>query len=149
MLTNKIKPQTLLSTLWIFILFNMILRDLHEFPTEGYIEEMMSLKLSDGIMLFFGFMVEIPILMVLLSRILNNKANKWMNIISVVISSLGILYTLLSADLDDMFFAIVNAAALVVIIVTAWRLPLLQSTSNPNNAREKLQEESALPLFTD
>ncbi len=149
MLTNKINPQMLLSTLWVFILFNTILRDLHEFPTEGYIEEMMSLKLSDGIMLFFGFMVEIPILMVLLSRILNDKANKWMNIIAVVISSLGILYTLPSADLDDVFFAIVNAAALVVIIITAWRLPLLQSTSNPNNASEKLQEESALPLFTD
>jgi len=35
MLKNQMNPQALLSTLWIFILLNMILRDLHEFPTEG------------------------------------------------------------------------------------------------------------------
>lgn len=106
----------------------MILRDLHEFPTEGYIEEMMSLKLSDEVMLFFAFIVEIPILMVLLSRILNDKANKWTNIIAATVSGLGILYTLPSADMDDVFFAIINVAALIVIILTARRLPSLRST---------------------
>jgi hypothetical protein len=72
---NKIKPRTLPSTLWIFILFNMILRDLHEFPTEGYVEELMSLKLSDQAMLVYAFVVEIPISMIVLSRILNNVNN--------------------------------------------------------------------------
>ncbi|MEM8526402.1 MAG: DUF6326 family protein [Bacteroidota bacterium] len=120
---NKIKPQTLLSTLWTFVLFNMLLRDLHEFPTEGYIEEMMTLKLSEGEMLFYAFIVEIPIAMVLLSRVLNNKANKWGNIIAVLFSSLGILYTLPTGHLDEYFFAIANAIAFVAIIRTVRRLP--------------------------
>ena len=123
MINNKIKPQTLLSSLWIFVLFNMILRDLHEFPTEGYVENMMSLKLSEGVMLFYAFMVEIPILMVLLSRLLNNRVNKWANVIAVIVSSLGILYTLPTGHLDEYFFAIANAAAFVVIILTVRRLP--------------------------
>lgn len=123
MINKNIKPQSLLSTLWTFILFNMLLRDLHEFPTEGYIEELMALKLSDKIMLFYAFIVEIPILMVLLSRILDNTANKWANIIAGSVSLLGIMSTLPSADLDDFFFAIVNAIAIVTIFYLAWKLP--------------------------
>lgn len=125
MLENKINRRTLLSTLWVFILFNMILRDLHEFPTEGYVEEMMALKLSKEVMLVYAFAVEIPILMILLSRILNDKANKWANLIAVVISSLGILSTLPSGDLDEFFFAIVNTMAFVVIVLTVWKSPFL------------------------
>ena len=129
MFKDKIKAPTLLSTLWIFILFNMILRDLHEFPTEGVIEEMMALHLSQEIMLLFAFIVEIPIAMILLSRILNNKANKWANIIAVLFSCLGILYTLPTADMDDIFFAVVNAIALAGILFTLRRLPTLDKDS--------------------
>lgn len=127
MTKNKIKPQTLLSTLWIFILFNMIFRDLHEFLADGYIEEMMSLKISETSLLFYGFILEIPILMVLLSRILNDKANKWVNLIAASIIMLGILSTLPSADMDDVFFTIINSAAFAAIIHTAWKLPSLES----------------------
>lgn len=124
---NKINPQELLSTLWIFILFNMILRDLHEFPTDGYIEEMMSLKLSEGAMLFYAFIVEIPISMIVLSRLLNNNANKWANGIAVMVSSIGILYTIPSGQLDELFFALVNAAAFTAILITVWKWPSQES----------------------
>ncbi|MDW3652705.1 MAG: DUF6326 family protein [Bacteroidia bacterium] len=125
MYNKKLKPQSLLSSLWIFVLFNMILRDLHEFPTEGYIEEMMGLHLSEESMLFFAFIVEIPILMVILPRILTDKANKWMNLIAVILSSLGILYTLPGGHLDEYFFAAMNLGAFFLIIRTAWRMPAI------------------------
>ncbi len=128
MLKPKIEAQTLLSTLWIFILFNMILRDLHEFPTEGYIEELISLKLSQKVMLFYGFMVEIPILMVLFSRLLNDTANKWANMLAASIALLGILSTLPAADMDDVFFAIISSAALLAVMLTAWKLLTLDRT---------------------
>lgn len=128
MLKNKINPQELLSTLWILFLFNMILRDLHEFPTDGYIEEMMSLKLSEGAMLFYAFIVEIPISMIVLSRLLNNKANKWANSIAVVVSSLGVLYTIPSGQMDEIFFAVVNGMAFTTILITVWKLPSHENT---------------------
>jgi len=108
----------------------MILRDLHEFPTEGYVEKMMSLKLSEEVMLFYAFIVEIPIAMILLSRILSNRANKWANSIAVIFSSLGILYTLPTGHLDEYFFAIVNAIAFVVIIRTIRKLPASDHTES-------------------
>jgi len=129
MIKENIKPQTLLSTLWIFILFNMLLRDLHEFPTEGYIEELMALKLSDQAMLLYGFIVEIPILMVLLSRILKDTANKWANLIAASVAMLGIASTLPAADLDDLFFGLINVGALLTVMRTAWTLAVPEPTS--------------------
>lgn len=123
MFNNKVKPQELISKLWIFILFNMILRDLHEFPTDGYIKELMSLKLSEEAMLAFAFIVEIPILMVVLSKVLNHKANKWVNTVAVFVSGIGIFYTVPGGHLDELFFAFVNLGAFFVIIRAAWKLP--------------------------
>lgn len=121
MIKAKIQPTTLLSTIWIFILLNMIIRDLHEFPTEGYIENMMALKLSEEAMLLFACLAEIPILMVLLSRILPKKANKWANTSAVLVSTIGVLYTLPTGQLDDFFFATVNGVAFVTILFTVWK----------------------------
>lgn len=129
MLKKKINPRTLISTLWVFVLFNMILRDLHEFPTEGYIEEMMALKLSEEIMLLFALIVEIPISMIVLSRVLNEKANKWANVIAIIFSSIGIIYTLPNGDLDEIFFAIANGIAFIIIILTLWKSPPLNHTT--------------------
>jgi len=126
MIDRIVKPQILLSALWIFVLFNMILRDLHEFPTDGYVEEMMSLKLSDQTMLLYAFVVEIPILMVVLPLVLKDGANKWANLFAATITLLGIVSTLPAGDMDDVFFAAVNAVAFFCIVRTAWKLPALE-----------------------
>ncbi len=122
MIKNNSNPQMVLSTLWIFILFNIIFRDLHEFLNEGYMQELMTLKVSETEKLLYGFLLEIPVAMVLLSRILNDNANKWTNVIAGGAMLLGMLGSLYSADMDDTFFTIINAAALLAILRTAWKL---------------------------
>lgn len=128
MVNRRIKPQTLLSTLWVFILLNMVFRDLHQFGNKGFIEEMMTgvvngVAITEELMLFGGFLAEIPILMVLLSRILADKANKWANTIASVITMLVLLSGLPSADMDDVFFMIIEVFAFLSIIRVAWKLP--------------------------
>ena len=130
LLKNNFSPQSLLSTLWTFSLFNMILKDLHDFPTEGYVEKLMALHLPEAEMLIYAFVVEIPIMMVFLSRILNPTSNKWANVIAAGITMLGMLSMLPEGQLDDFFFAIVNAGAYLLIILTAWRLPDVHQTSS-------------------
>lgn len=122
---NKINPQVILSTLWIFILFNIIFRDLHEFLNEGFVRELMTLQVTELEKLLYGVMLEIPIAMVLLSRVLNEKSNRWTNLAAGVMMLLGLLAGLTTADLDDVFFSCMNAAALLLVIRTAWRLPTL------------------------
>lgn len=121
----EIDKKALLSTLWIFVLLNVIFRDLHEFFRAGMIEEIITgTPVSEQMMLVGGIMVEIPILMVLLSRILNYRINRWANIIigAVIIA---LIIGVRSKDLDDIFFATIEVIALSAIIWLAvkWREP--------------------------
>ena len=129
-LSQKIKSQTLLSTLWVFILLNMVFRDIHQFVKAGFLAEIMTgvvngVKITQELMLFGGFLAEVPIIMVLLSRILTDKINKWANITASVITMLVLMSALPSADMDDVFFMIVEVVAFMAIIRIAWRLPSL------------------------
>lgn len=113
--------NSLLSTLWIFVLLNMIFRDLHELAKKSYVEEILSSEIAEELLLLFGFILEIPILMVVLSRILNNKANKWANFFAVLVMIVGFLSTIPSADMDDIFFLMMQSAALVGILMISWK----------------------------
>lgn len=130
---NKLKPQTLLSTLWVFILLNIVFRDLHQLGKAGFLEEIITgtvngIKITDQLMLIGGILAEIPILMVLLSRILPDKVNKWANIIAGVIT-LGVSVSSIAyADMDDIFHFVFEVAAILWIFRIAWKLPSLNGT---------------------
>lgn len=133
MTKQKNKPQVLLSTLWIFILLNMVFRDIHQLGKKSFIEEILTgvvngFEITDELMLFGGFLAEIPILMVLLSRILKDKVNKWSNIFASVITMLVLISGLPSADMDDVFFLIFEVVAFLAIIRIAWKLPSKDKT---------------------
>ena len=65
-------------------------------------------------------LVEIPISMVLLSRILKYKINRWANILAAVLT-LAVTASALPGDLDDNAFALIEIAALLAIIWKAWK----------------------------
>lgn len=136
---NGIKPQSLLSILWIFVLLNMIFRDLHQFLSKGFIDQLINSNIPEAHMLLFGVILEIPILMVVLSKVFHPKANKWANILAVCITAMGIFYSGASADLDDIFFGLVEIVALLIILRTAFQLPaslkLASSQLSPNSKK--------------
>ncbi|MBE9137295.1 hypothetical protein IQ254_08755 [Nodosilinea sp. LEGE 07088] len=118
MLTMETKAK--LSTLWIFFLLNMIFRNLHELAKPEYLEELMNGQVSEQMLLLAGFMIEVPIAMVLFSRLLPYGTNRWTNMIAAaIVLSLAIAYG--TIDLDDTFFLIVESAALLFVIWSAWR----------------------------
>lgn len=105
----------------------MVFRDLHQFGKKSFIEEILTgkvngIEITDELMLLGGFLAEIPILMVLLSRILSDRANKWANIAGSVITMLVLLSGLSSADLDDIFFLFIEVTALSWIIFVSLKL---------------------------
>ncbi len=121
----EIDKKALLSTLWIFVLLNVIFRDLHEFFRAEMIEEIITgTPVSEQVMLIGGIMMEIPILMVLLSRILNYRINRWANIIIGAVT-IALIIGLGQKDLDDIFFATIEVIALSAVIWLAvkWREP--------------------------
>ena len=123
--TIVIDIKALLSTLWIFVLFNMIFRDLHEFGRPEFIEEMMTgtvngVQITEGLMLIGGIMAEIQIYMVLLSRVLKYRLNRSANILAGAIT-IAFVINNGARVLDDIFFATIELIALLLIIWCAWK----------------------------
>ena len=117
--------KALLSTLWIFVLFNMIFRDLHEFGRPGFLEEIMTgivngVQITEELMLLGGIMAEVPISMVLLSRVLKYRVNRWANIMAGAITITFVINNGVK-DLDDIFFAAIEIVALALIVWCAWK----------------------------
>ena len=57
------RTQTLLSTLWIFVILNIFARDIHELGRPGMLEQVMSgvvdgVVVTEGLMLLGGIMFE-------------------------------------------------------------------------------------------
>ncbi len=117
--------KALLSTLWSFVLFNMIFRDLHEFGRPGFIEEIMTgivngVQITEKLMLLGGIMAEVPISMVLLSRVLKYRINRWANIFAGTIT-ISMIINNGARDLDDVFFATIEVLSLSLIVWCAWK----------------------------
>ena len=127
--------KALLSTLWIFVLFNIVFRDIHEMLRPGFLEEVMTgtvngVQITEGFLLLGGMMLEVPIAMVLLSRVLPYRVNRWANIIAGPIA-IALIVVGAPSDLDDMFFAIIEVVSLLLIVWYAWKWP--SPELSPNN----------------
>ncbi|MEL7271598.1 MAG: DUF6326 family protein [Bacteroidota bacterium] len=118
---QKIDPRSLLSTLWIFILFNMIFRDLHQFANKQFVEDLLMQDINEKLVLVFGIILEIPILMVVLPKILGETANRWANSIAALTLVLGMLSTIPQADMDDYFFMGIQSLALIIILYITFK----------------------------
>jgi mannose/fructose/N-acetylgalactosamine-specific phosphotransferase system component IIC len=129
---EPIKVQTKVSTLWLFILLNIIFRDIHQYALKSHLEMLLTgfyngTEVTDSLMLIGGFLVEIPIAMVLFSQLLKRKINRPLNIIAAVMTAAVILFTPPS-DPDDVFFLVIELAAIGTILWTVWKWP--QPTTN-------------------
>jgi len=114
------------SILWIFVMFNMVFADIVGFMNPGALEDIMTgnigIEITQGLLLVFAILLEIPIAMIVLSRVLKYSVNRWANIIAGVIT---ILFVIGGGDisLSYLFFATVEVACMLLIIWYAWRWP--------------------------
>ena len=138
--------KTKLSTLWIFVLLNVIFRDIHEIVKPAFLAEMMSgngSQPSEELFLIAGILLEISIGMVLLSRVLTYRLNRWANIIAGALTMGFILFNISTPDLDDIFFAAVEVVGLSLIIWLAWKWPTPEhSPLSETNQLKNLHEIS-------
>lgn len=135
--TGGMNTKALLSTLWIFVLLNMIFRDIHELVKPEFLAEAMTgtvngNQVTEEILLLGGIMVEIPIAMVLMSRVLAYGVNRLANIIA---GTLAMVLIILAGptDLDDIFFAAIEIVALAGVVWLAWKWPNPELSLNSRN----------------
>jgi hypothetical protein len=116
-----------ISVLWIVVMINIAFADICSFMMPGALNDIMtgnaaSFEITQGIMLVFAIMLEIPIAMIFLSRVLKYRANRWANIIA---SGITILFVIggYSAYLHYYFFATIEVVCMLTIIWSSWKWP--------------------------
>ena len=119
------KIRGILSSLWIFFFINHFFMGLHEFANPAFLEQLLGggYTVSDSLLLTAAITIELPIMMIVLSRVLPNKAN-WIANIFVALFSIGLeIMNNPSPDLDNMFFLAAELTGFVTIIVISirWR----------------------------
>lgn len=120
-----IETKAKLSALWIVFLLNIVFRDIHEFVEPGFMQEILTGKINgnpiqEHMLLVGGVMIEVPIAMIGLSRLLPYRANRWTNIVAAAVY-IAIAISIGSTDLDDTFHLAAEVVALSLVIGTAWR----------------------------
>ena len=119
---DAIHPKLKLLALWLFILLNVIFRDIHQFTMKSHLEMLLTgyyngMEVTETLMLIGGIVLEIPIAMVLFSLLLKRKINRSVNLVAVVISA-GQFLVEPPSDLDDWFFKIVEFIGFIAILWT-------------------------------
>jgi hypothetical protein len=112
--------KTKLSTLWIFVMLNMVFADIVGFLNPGALEQMMTMKPDQGVLLVFSVLIEIPIAMIVLSRLLKHRANRRANIIAGIITILWVIGGG-NTSVSYVFFASIEVACMLLIICYAWK----------------------------
>ena len=114
------------STLWVLVLFNIVFADVVGFMNPGALEGIMSgaigFEITQGLLLVFAILLEIPIAMIFLSRLLNRKANQWANTVAAIVTILFVIAGG-SGYLSYVFFAAVEVALMLLIVWYVWTWP--------------------------
>lgn len=128
---KKIDTRVLLSTLWIVVMINMLKADILSLYIPGSAEELAATSASTGVpipQLMFGgaIMMEISLVMILLSRLLKYRLNRWLNIITGIITIAFVVGGGTSYP-HYIFIATVEVICLLLIIWNAYRWPNVQA----------------------
>jgi hypothetical protein len=121
--------KAMLSTLWIFVMFNYLYCDLisnmESSVLKGYLEgHVGSIQVNQEFMLGAAVLMEIPIVMILLSRILKFRANRWANIIAgtfMVVVQISSFSFGTPPTLHYLFYSVIEVACAAFIVWFAWR----------------------------
>ena len=115
--------RTRLSTLWVVVMFNMVFADILSFIKPGALQELWAgqagVQVTQGLLLVFAVLLEIPIAMIFVSRILKQEANRWANTAAAVITTLFVVGGG-SMDLHYVFFATIEVACMALIVWSVW-----------------------------
>lgn len=120
--TAKAKDRkVILSTLWIFVMFNYLYADLLMVIFHPGAYQAIAARMSQWVALGAAALMEILIAMALLSRILKYRANRRVNIIGGVVGTAFVAVTLSPrAPLAYIFLSTIEIATTLFIIWYAW-----------------------------
>jgi Sec-independent protein secretion pathway component TatC len=117
--------RTRLSALWIVVMFNMLYADVRSFLNPEHLRGLMTgyaegIRVTQQLMVGSAVMGEIPILMVLLTRIMKPTVNRWANFVAIPLTAAFIIGGG-STSPHYLFLAAVELVCLALILRQVWR----------------------------
>ena len=122
---RDVDEGTQLFALWLFILMNIVFRDLHEFAKKDFLEMLLTgtyngIQITEELLLLGGVLSLVPISMLVVSLLLERRFAKPLTFGAAFIQTV----TMLSSppgDLDDILHLSVELLAMAAILRIAWR----------------------------
>ncbi len=126
------RRRMILSTLWIFAVLNYLYADVYMLffnPAlqpdvmrrfaEGFVGD---IPITQGFVLLTAVLMQTAIVMVLLSRVLPWRVNRWANIVSAAFHTLFVAWSLIGGPVNWFygFFVAVEAATTLFTVWYAW-----------------------------
>ena len=131
--STNLDPKVLLSTLWIVVLINLLKADILSLYIPGIAEELAAFAGDTPIpilMLAGAILVEISTVMIIFSRVLEYRFNRWANIVASLITLIGI-WGAGSTYPHYIFIATIETICLLLIIWNAWHWTVESAQFNP------------------
>lgn len=126
-IVNMEDRKAKLSTLWLFALLNYLYCDVVALMNPELLKQFLAgnvggMQMTQGFLLGASILMEIPISMILLSRLLKHRANRWANIIAGAIMTIVQLSSLFAGApaMYYIFFSIIEIACTAFIVWYAW-----------------------------
>ncbi|HEU5260006.1 MAG TPA: DUF6326 family protein [Gemmatimonadales bacterium] len=119
-----------LSTLWVFAIFNYLYADVFTLIDPVALRQIMtgqvgSIQITQGFLFGAAILIETAIVMVLLSRVLEYRANRWANIITGALHTAAVILSVFlggtTPALYYIFFATIEIVCTSLIVWYAWR----------------------------
>jgi hypothetical protein len=126
---EALDKKAVLSTLWIFLAVNYIYCDHLGNMEPGAIKGLLAgqignLPVTQEFLLAAALTLQIPFLMIVLSRVLKVRVNRWVNIIAATIMIIIQVATMgmgIAPSLVYLFYSAIEIACNLFIIWYAWR----------------------------
>lgn len=142
--------KMILSTLWVFYIFNILYADVLSlmgatFSNNGSSTaedaELISTIVSPEMLLGVAFYLELGIVMIVFSRLLKYGINRWANIVIALLQALGLLASLFVGTPAGyyIFFVVVEVIALLFIAWYAWGWNEMDTNSSEQRPNMGLQ----------
>jgi len=114
---------TRISMLWVVVMLNMAFADIVGFIQPGALQGMTGpggAEITQGLLLVVAVILEIPIAMIFVSRILKRGASRWVNTIAAVITAVFVVGGGSMELPFYAFFAVVEVACMALIVWSVW-----------------------------
>jgi hypothetical protein len=128
------RMKSTFSTLWVFAVVNYLYCDVVSLMDPNLLRQYVTgsvhgMAVTQGFLLAAGALVEIPMAMILLSRILGPRANRWANVGAGALMTAVQVATLFAGKpaLYYVFFSVIEIGTTAAIVWLAWKLGAVQA----------------------